>query len=142
MVQSLIQNSVRRILKTRAALHQPSRYLLTGSVHFHRHARPGQAPLPCTIYPLSASSVGAWAILYMRVCHASASIKLRLLAWEMQQPPVNHLFCCSIFFFLFFFPFNSREAHVSFGETTFLVFLAFYKEKWFLEEVTSLCMFQ
>lgn len=113
MVQSVIQNSVRRILKTRAALHQPSCYLLTGAMHFCRHARPGQAPLPCPVYPLSAASVGAWAILYMRVCHASASIKLILLAGEMQQPPVNHPFCCCsivlIFYLFIYFSFDSLQ---------------------------------
>lgn len=77
------------------------------------HTRPGRDPLPCTVYPLSAASVGAGAILCTRVCHASASIKLILLAWEMPQPPVNHLFCCFIFFFHFSpLPF-SLEAHVA-----------------------------
>lgn len=86
-----------------------------------RHTRPGRALLPCTIYPLSAASVGAGPILYMRVCHASASIKLRLLAWETQQPPVNHLFWCSIFFHFFSLQL-SLEAHVSFGKSVLMAF--------------------
>lgn len=104
---------------------------------FRRHARPGQAPLPCTIYPLSAASVGAWAILYMRVCHASASIKLILLAGEMQQPPVNHPFCCCSIFFIFFFIRLSRSPCFIWWNSVH-GFFAFYKEKWFLEEVTFL----
>ena len=108
------------------------------------HTRPGRAPLLCTIYPLSAASVGAGAILCTQVCHASASIKLILLAWETPQPPVNHLFCCCFIFFFHFFPPStlsrsprcsfffflpfifplqlSLEAHALFGESAFIVF--------------------
>lgn len=92
------------------------------------HARPGQALLPCTIYPLSAASVGAWAILYMRVCHASASIKLILLCLETHQPPVNHFFVLAVPFFSSIFPIQlSLEIHVSFGENMFIFFQLFTK---------------
>lgn len=99
----------------------PSLALMLSPDRLCTPATPGQArarPPWCPIYPLSAASVDSRTTRPMRVCHASASIKLRILAGEMQQPPMSHLF-------LLFFPLGvvvvfqstlSPAARVSFGE--------------------------
>lgn len=69
------------------------------------HARPGQAPLPHTTYPLSAASVRV-----RRYCTCESVMRQPQLssyhrAWEIQWPHVNHFWGSCSFFFKFSFCF-------------------------------------
>lgn len=70
------------------------------------HARPGQALLPRTIYPLSAASVR---VQHSRTCESvmrQPQLSSHHRAWETQWPPVNRFSGGSCSFFKIFLLFS------------------------------------
>lgn len=67
------------------------------------HTRPGRAPLLCTIYPLSAASVGAGRYCARKSVMRQPQLSLILLAWKRYSLLLT-IFVVVSFFFHFFPP--------------------------------------